>query len=99
MLITSVARAAPFHCATEKLSKPPPEIVTVAPLLPARTLFGETDVANGQRMRYGTSDASALNTRARGTIVPDPKNRSSAIGRPVCRSAVRMVLTLAAGAA
>ena len=71
----------------------------MAPLLPARTLFGETDVTTGSGCVTGTSDASAVNTRARGTMVPDPNNRSSAIGRPVCWSAVRMVLTLAAGTA
>src|SRR5205814_5406725 len=90
-------RSAPFQRTMEKALKPLPltESVNAAP---ATILGGDKAAAAGSGLLIGASAANASNTRTRGTVT-EPPGLVSAIGKPVCRRALRMMSTLAAGTA
>src|SRR2546426_12046624 len=99
-LINCVGLGAPFHSTIEKMLNPLPVTVSVSAPSPARIAAGESDVMTGTGLSIATSVDSAWNARTRGTVTgSENKKRLSVTGRPVVRSALRIVLTLASGAA
>src|SRR5689334_10616559 len=80
--------------------KPCPVSTTGTGATPGRIRDGDTETSAGTGFDTVTSEVSAWKILTRGTVTPPPKNsRLSVIGRPVVRSASRMVPTLAPGSA